>query len=139
MREINLIVIHAAATPPGMDVGVEEIRRWHVDERGWSDIGYHYVIRRDGRFEAGRPIERQGAHARGYNENSIGVCLVGGVDEDGNADCNYTAFQWTQLAILIEGLMKAYPDAEVLGHRDLGSNKACPVFDVKAWMEYGLH
>lgn len=136
MRDIDLLVIHCAATPPSADIGVEEIRHWHVDERGWSDVGYHYIIRRDGLVEGGRDVEIAGAHARGHNANSIGVCLVGGVDEQGQPDANYTRAQWASLARLIRSLKASYPEAGILGHRDLpGVTKACPVFDAIAWAE----
>lgn len=133
MRKIDLIVVHCAYTTPGMDIGANEIRRWHIDDRGWSDIGYHYVIRRDGRVEEGRPIRRQGAHARGHNKNSLGICLVGGKDDNGSPDCNYTAAQWKSLHTLVSQLEAEYPGADVVGHRDLTNRKACPVFDVGAW------
>ncbi len=138
MRDIDLIVIHAAATPPDMDIGADEIRRWHVDERGWSDIGYHYVIRRNGEAEGGRPVERQGAHVRGHNASSIGICMVGGINGAGDPDCNYTASQWERLAVLVEGLAAAYPNARICGHRDLDPHKACPVFDAAAWAADGI-
>ena len=80
------IVIHCADTYETMDIGAEDIRKWHVEERGWSDIGYHKVIRRDGTVETGRDIDVSGAHAAGFNSVSIGVCLVGGRGEDDEAD-----------------------------------------------------
>ena len=143
MRDISLIVVHCSATPPDMDIGREEITDWHRD-RGWSDIGYHYVIRRNGDIEAGRMVQKAGAHARGHNANSIGICLVGGVRRDGSAmvpDNNFMPAQYESLAILIQGLSIAfnldYEDpAQVCGHRDLpGVRKACPCFDVPGWVE----
>lgn len=136
MRDIDLIVIHCAATPPDADIGVEEIRDWHVNGNGWSDVGYHYIVRRNGMIEGGRPVEEPGAHAKGHNANSIGVCLVGGVKADNTPDCNYTRAQWASLARLIRGLRASYADARILGHRDLpGVTKACPSFDAMAWAE----
>jgi len=126
MRKINTIIIHAADTPANMDIGAAEIDRWHK-ERGWSGIGYHYVIRRDGSLEYGRPESEQGAHAYGHNSDSIGVCMVGGMP-----DCNYTAAQWACMETLVSDLVRRYPDAEVIGHRDV-SDKPCPMFDAKAW------
>ena len=79
MREINKIVIHCSATPPDMYVDKAMIDRWHK-ERGWSGCGYHYVIKRDGQIELGRPIEKIGAHVKGHNKTSIGICYCGGVD-----------------------------------------------------------
>src|SRR5690606_114532 len=78
-RFINLLVIHCAATTPLMDIGAKEIDVWHK-QRGWSKIGYHFVIRRNGVIEKGRDISEVGAHVEGYNKNSIGICMVGGID-----------------------------------------------------------
>ena len=129
---INLIVVHCSATPPSMDIGAAEIRKWHTD-KGWSDIGYHYVIKRDGDLEVGRDESRQGAHVRGHNKNSLGVCLIGGVDRKGRADANFTFDQYQSLGYLMMNLTDKHPKAEVKGHRDF-SNKACPSFDVQSFM-----
>ena len=129
-RRIEEIIIHCSATEAGMDIGVEEIRPWHLD-RGWSDIGYHYVIRRNGLVEKGRPEEIPGAHVKGRNAKSLGICLVGGTKR-GEPDCNYTFDQWAALWGLVTRLKADWPDAEVSGHREY-SNKACPCFDVRAW------
>lgn len=129
----TLIVVHCSATPPSMDIGREEIREWHLD-RGFSDIGYHWVIRRNGDVEAGRPGGDIGAHAQGYNSLSVGLCLVGGVDGMLRPDANFTRAQYDQLESLLIGLQHAYPEATIVGHRDLPEvTKACPSFDVKAW------
>ena len=134
MRQINSIIIHCSATKPSMNVGVDEIRDWHQD-RGWSDIGYHWVIRRDGTVEKGRPEYIAGAHARGHNQDSIGICLVGGINEDGKPDCNYTSAQYRALNDTINGIYGRYNINEVLGHRDLpGVTKECPCFDVRAFL-----
>jgi N-acetylmuramoyl-L-alanine amidase len=138
MRNIDLIVIHCADTPPTMDVGVEEIRRWHTDPppkgNGWADIGYHWVIRRNGVIEFGRPAEKIGAHVAGHNATSIGVCMVGGKGKDGKPENNYTAEQWDSLEAIVNFLRAAYPRARVCGHRDLDHGKACPCFDVAKWL-----
>jgi len=76
-RHVDLIVIHCSASPDYMDIGAKEIKSWHVDDNGWSDIGYHYVVRRNGEIEKGRPDETTGAHAYGVNSRSIGICWVG--------------------------------------------------------------
>ena len=131
MRGINKIIIHCSATTPGMDIGVDEIRRWHMD-RGWDDVGYHRIIRRDGTLENGRPIDVIGAHALGQNTDSIGVCLIGGVDYRQDPDCNYTAAQWTILEAEVSMLQVEYGPLTVHGHREF-SDKDCPCFDVKAW------
>jgi len=133
MRPINEIVVHCSATRPDMDIGVEEIRQWHVYERNWSDIGYHVVIRRNGSVEEGRPVENIGAHARGHNNESIGICLVGGVDSNNRPDANFTLSQYMALARIVTDLKIKHPDIDkVSGHRDYSNMKACPCFDVEA-------
>ena len=93
------IVIHCSATKPSMDVDAETIRNWHVNERGWRDIGYHKVIKRNGDVEDGRDVRDSGAHAAGYNSKSVGVCMVGGMAEDNSAENNFTPHQWVALII----------------------------------------
>lgn len=132
MRDINLIVIHCSATPPDQKIGAEEIRDWHVNGNKWSDIGYHYVIRRNGVIDVGRDVSVAGAHAKGYNHGSIGICLVGGVDEENKPDANYTRMQWRSLSILVDDLVEEYDLQKVIGHRDI-STKACPCFNVAEW------
>ena len=82
MRKIDKIILHCAATPEGRDVKTETIKSWHVKGNGWSDIGYHFVIELDGTIRNGRPVERIGAHTKGHNATSIGICYVGGVDKN---------------------------------------------------------
>lgn len=130
----DLIVIHCAATKPTMDIGLREIRQWHV-QRGWLDVGYHYIIRRDGRIEEGRPRDAVGAHVEGHNSTSLGICLVGGIDATGKPEDNFTHEQWASLEGLVwEASTVWYQDARIVGHRDLDSGKACPSFDVKQWL-----
>jgi len=127
MRKIKHIVIHCADTPKGMDIGVKEIREWHTKERGWSDIGYHYVIKLDGTIQLGRPLEKIGAHVKGYNSHSIGICYIGGKGGDTRTDA-----QKATLESLLYELKDIYPDAEILGHRDFpGVTKSCPSFNAK--------
>lgn len=133
MRDINRIIIHYSYTPPSMDIGAEEIRKWHTD-RGWSDIGYHFVIRRSGDVEKGRDILLAGAHTKSHNEDSIGIVLVGGKNQtkDEN-EINFTSAQWRALDRLIRDLKLEYETiSDISGHRD---NKAtlCPGFNVKEW------
>lgn len=146
-RKIDLIVIHCSATRPSLDVRAVDIDRWHR-ARGWSGIGYHYLIRRAGSVEQGRPEAVVGAHAQGHNRTSIGVCLAGGVAEDGRtAEANYTQGQWATLRHLLVDLRGRYPHAVICGHRDLSPDldgdgviergewvKECPSFDVHAWL-----
>jgi len=135
MREINTIILHCAYTFPEMDIGAAEIRRWHVQDNRWNDIGYHYVIRRDGTVETGRPIEVVGAHVAGHNQHSIGICLVGGKAEPGRQNTNFTAEQWVALSDLVKSLLEQFPSATVAGHNNFDRSKSCPTFDAKAWAE----
>lgn len=138
MRRIDHIVIHCSATPPSQDIGADTIRQWHVDGNGWSDIGYHYVIRRSGVLETGRPMAKAGAHVRGHNEHSIGICVVGGTDESGKSEPNFTGEQWEHLRMVIDTLAHVYPEADLCGHRDFPDvAKDCPCFDVKHWHKTG--
>jgi len=127
------IIVHCAATKPSMDTDAATIDRWHR-QRGWLKIGYHYVIKRDGTVETGREKNEVGAHARGYNSKSVGICLIGGLSEDNEPETNFTEEQWTSLGSLIEELNTEYPDAVVIGHNDV-SAKACPTFNVGEWYE----
>lgn len=130
MRKINLIVIHCADTYARMDIGVKEIREWHL-AKGFNDIGYHYVIRRDGTIEAGRPLEKPGAHAAGYNSQSIGICYAGGKGDNDKPEDNRTPAQKQALHDLVNSLKQQFPQAKIVGHRDLpGVQKACPCFSV---------
>lgn len=134
-RIINEIIIHCTATPEGRECSVEEIRRWHK-ARGFTDIGYHYVIHLDGRIENGRNVDIAGAHCTGHNANSIGVVYVGGCAKDGKTPKDTrTEAQKSALANLLLDLRKLYPRATIHGHRDF-ANKACPSFD--ATKEYRM-
>lgn len=118
-----------------MDIGRREIDLWHKD-RGFKEIGYHYVIRRDGVVERGRPDRVPGAHVSGHNGTTIGICMIGGLDESGRPAPEYTPAQWAALRKLLAELVLAYPGAEIKGHRDYPRvAKACPSFDVAAWLE----
>lgn len=125
------IIIHCAATRPEQDIDAREIDRWHR-QKGWLQIGYHFVIKRDGSIEIGRDVDDVGAHARGHNSYSVGVCMIGGLNEDGKPEGVYTDAQWAMLRILVDGLKTRYPDAKVIGHNEI-SDKACPSFDVGEW------
>jgi N-acetyl-anhydromuramyl-L-alanine amidase AmpD len=129
---VKTIVIHCADTPASMDIGVKEIRDWHMNERGWSDIGYHFVIRRNGRVEAGRSLEYDGAHVFGHNDDTLSICLVGG-----KGGFNFTMAQMGSLSGLIHRLTTQFPTVrEIIGHRDLDPGKECPQFDVRAMFNY---
>ena len=167
MRPINIIVIHCSASPngdtlfrgrvnePGFQTPVQVIDDWHA-KRGFQRspearrrynpglraIGYHYVIYRNGGISTGRDVTEIGAHVTGYNQKSLGVCLVG--------TDRFTPAQWASLADLVGALRKRYPDSRVVGHRDLSPDqnangivekfewlKICPGFDVTAWLGSG--
>ncbi len=139
MRKINEIILHCSATPASMDIGAKEIRDWHVNGNHWRDIGYHWVIRRDGTVEKGRPEYQAGAHCKGHNSNSIGVCMVGGTKKDVRIpEDNFTEVQFASLAKLVKELLVRYPGASIHGHCEYAA-KACPVFSVKAFLrKWGL-
>jgi len=130
MRDIKRIIIHCSATPEGRDVKAADIKRWHVEGNGWSDIGYHYVVDIDGCVEGGRPIDRQGAHVKGHNKDSIGICYVGGMDKDMNPKDTMTDSQEHAVRELIYAIrMVTDNDISIHGHNEF-STKACPSFKV---------
>jgi len=131
-RHIDLLVIHCADTYKRMLVGAKEITRWHLD-RGWSDCGYHFIINRFGTVETGRNLDRIGAHVKGHNTGSIGICLVGGRSDNDKPEDNFTAEQKKTLAALIINLQIEHPDVDIKGHNEL-SVKSCPNFSVKKFM-----
>jgi N-acetylmuramoyl-L-alanine amidase len=134
------IVFHCSATKPSMDIGATEIRKWHVENRGWADIGYHIVIRRDGRIEWGRHFDVAGAHVAGHNAHSVGICMVGGLDEQGNSFASrpdlFTPRQWESAELVAKLLHRAYPGAQIVGHRDLSpdTNKN-GVIEPREWLK----
>lgn len=129
MRKIDKIIVHCSATREGLDFGADDIRQWHV-KRGWRDIGYHYVVRLDGTIERGRPLEEVGAHAKGHNTHSIGVCYIGGLDDQADPKDTRTSEQYDSLMVLVATLLRMFPGSEAIGHRDV-ANRACPCFDAK--------
>lgn len=132
----DFIAIHCSATnPKATKVDAAEIDRWHR-KNGWACIGYHFVIKRDGVVETGRDETVIGAHVEGHNAYSIGICMVGGVDEKGQPQDNFTPAQYESLKELLRGLKELYPKAVIQGHRDFpGVKKACPSFSVKDWLQ----
>lgn len=123
MREITEIIVHCTDTPKDRHTTVEEIRTWHL-QRGFEDIGYHYVVYLDGTVHEGRPVNISGAHCKGHNSRSIGVAYVGGKD---NIDTR-TEEQQEALVDLLVYLKTEYPKVRIYGHRDF-SDKYCPSFD----------
>lgn len=128
MRDIKEIIVHCSATPEGKDFTVSDIKKWHL-QRGFSDVGYHYVIYRDGSINKGRDESIIGAHCTGHNKYSIGVCYIGGVKADGKTPKDTrTEAQKNSLLTLLRELKAKYPKASIHSHRDY-ANKACPSFD----------
>ncbi len=128
MRAINRLIIHCSDTPNGRYHTAKDIDQWHKS-RGWKGIGYHYVIRTDGHVERGRKIEDIGAHTKGYNSNSIGICLIG---RD-----KYSLEQWSSLFELLLDLKEQYKEATIHGHNEF-ANKGCPNIDIKNLKKYIL-
>lgn len=130
MRKIKEIIVHCSATAEGKDFCAKDIDLWHKAQ-GWDCIGYHYVVKLDGTVESGRPIEKVGAHCKGHNAYSIGVCYIGGVAADGKTPKDTrTPQQKAALQLLVDNLKRVYPGSKVYGHCDFAS-KACPCFDAK--------
>lgn len=132
-NNVEYIVIHCSETPPSADIGVVDIDRQHR-KQGSFGCGYHFVIRRDGTLERGRNVETPGLHTRGYNHCSISICLVGGVDMDGNPDDNFSVDQKITLEEALYELQNVYPNAKIVGHNDLDDAEFCPSFDVQEWL-----
>ena len=128
MRKINKIILHCSATCEGQAFTAKDIDRWHR-KRGYTTIGYHYVILLDGTVEIGRPEEQPGAHCKGHNAHSIGICYIGGLDKEGCAKDTRTEQQRQAMKQLIADLQQRYPNTTVHGHREF-ANKDCPCFDV---------
>lgn len=140
MRKISKIIVHCSATKPSQECNANIITQWHV-ARGFKTIGYHFVILRDGKIEKGRPISQVGAHCKGHNSDSIGICLIGGLNNDMSPSSDYTIAQKQVLHCLIKLLSVQYsiPYTEIYGHRDLDPHKTCPNFNVQKFYNYGLY
>lgn len=134
-KSTDYIAIHCSASVPDLKTDVKTIDRWHR-QRGFTMVGYHFVIKTDGEVQKGRDEESIGAHVQGFNHNSIGICLVGGVDSALKPANNFSKEQMFSLLVLLKELQGRYPNATVQGHRDFPNvNKACPSFSVKGWMK----
>lgn len=142
LDSMNEVIIHCAVTRPNWMDGApvkakaDEIKRWHVEHNGWSDIGYHYVIDRDGSVAKGRPLDVVGAHVRGRNEKTIGVCLLGGFGAEANDEFSdhFTPAQDVALRDLIAELQNAHGPLKVSGHNEYAA-KGCPGFQVDRWVK----
>ena len=132
MRNINKLIIHCSATRECDDsVNASVIDRWHK-ARGWKGCGYHFIVLIDGTIETGRMIDKVGAHVKGMNKSSIGICYIGGLERDAKTPKDTrTPQQKESLLLLIKTLNKIYPEATLHGHNEF-SNKACPSFDVQS-------
>lgn len=140
MRKIDTIIIHCTATKLSMNTTTNDLYRWHVEERGWSHIGYHFYIDQRGKVHTCRPLEMIGAHAKGHNETSIGVCLEGGLSETtGKPADTRTLAQRGSLIKLIETLSETFSiqTKNIIGHNEI-ANRDCPCFDVARIREH-LH
>lgn len=145
-RRIDLILVHCTATPEGNDYTVDQIREWHTAPKpkgqGWSDIGYHYIIYRDGSVHLGRDVDIVGAHCEGYNSFSIGIVYVGGLENIPGVPLDKlppkdtrTDAQKLALVDLLVKLRRLYPNAKIAGHRNYDKKgKTCPSFDAR--LEY---
>jgi hypothetical protein len=142
MRQINEIIVHCTDTPAdwwkskSTKAKVNEVRRWHTQQNGWNDIGYHYLIDRDGTVAKGREDSVTGAHVKGHNSDTIGISLFGGKSStaDDTFHDNFTALQNVALRKLINELQEKYgPGLKVSGHNEY-ANKACPGFRVRPWL-----
>ena len=122
MRKIELIVVHCSATREGTDVTIDDIRQWHR-KRGFRDVGYHFVVYRDGTVAKGRPLEQVGAHVKGYNRHSVGICYIGGLSAIGEIKDTRTDAQKVALRELLKDLKRRYPKARICGHRDLSPDR----------------
>ena len=128
MRIINKLIVHCSATREGMNVSRDTIRDWHL-ARGFNDIGYHFYIDLEGNINKGRDIAKIGAHSKGQNRSSIGICYCGGVESDGKTPKDTRNEAQKEALLCVLRTMKAmYPDAVIHSHRDF-ANKACPSFD----------
>ena len=137
MRTITLLVIHCSAVRPDQTSSAAQIDTWHRRDRHYKfGIGYHYVVRRDGQIESGRPEWMVGAHCKNHNAHSLGICYEGGLNARGQPADTRTLAQKLAMVQLLEVLRRRYPKALIVGHHDLNPQKACPCFDaVKAYAE----
>lgn len=129
MRKIKQIIIHCSDSKVSSGHDIHDIRSWHR-EKGFNDVGYHYVILPDGTVQTGRPLDVMGAHCQGRNAESIGICYIGGKDEQGNHADTRTAEQREILRLLVKQLKERFPGVTVHGHREFNRQRDCPCFDV---------
>jgi N-acetylmuramoyl-L-alanine amidase len=132
MRKIDKIIVHCSATREGQHIPVETIKKWHVEGRGWSDIGYHFYVEQDGTIKKGRDIQKIGAHCSKNNRSSIGICYCGGVEADGKTPKDTrTESQKESLLHVLKTLKAMFPESTIYSHNEF-ANKACPSFNATA-------
>jgi N-acetylmuramoyl-L-alanine amidase len=137
LRKINKLIVHCSATPEFKNFDVDDITDWHVNGNGWSDCGYHFVIKIDGTIQTGRPINKIGAHCFRNNRSSIGICYIGGMNRDMTEWIDTrTPEQKDSLIALLMELKEKYSEAVVYGHNDFTDKKVCPCFDAKNEYKY---
>ena len=129
MRQVKKIILHCTATVEGQEFDITDVDRWHK-KRGWKSVGYHYLIKQDGTLQVGRSLDEVGSHAKGENNDSIGIVYVGGLDANKEPKDTMTAYQELTLMELIFSLRTVFHWMPVHGHNEY-SNKACPSFDVQ--------
>lgn len=133
MRKITEIIVHCTCTFANQKVTIEILRKWHK-QRGFKDVGYHYLIDIEGNILTGRPVEQVGAHCTDHNAHSIGVAYAGGLGDDAKPANTLSEKQKVALVQLLRELKERYPDASIHGHSEF-ANKACPCFDVQQFVE----
>ena len=132
-RDIKYLIIHCAYTKRSMDIDVNDVRRWHK-AKGWRDVGYNFYIKFDGTIQQGRDLLYTGAHTLGHNHDSIGVCLEGGMSEQGKPQDTLTVDQWKSVIKIYLEAVKTYPNILLSGHNQF-NNKPCPSFDVREYAD----
>jgi hypothetical protein len=128
LRKLSKIIVHCSASDVAGHDNIDTIRKWHVEERGWKDVGYHFFIRKDGTIEKGREVRIAGAHCKGHNHDSIGICLSGNLE--------FTSDQYISLGALLQILQIEYGDLDIYPHNYFDSVKTCPNFDSKLFDKF---
>ena len=136
-KETKYIIIHCSNSTPSEDLNVCELNKLHR-QKGFLNIRYHLIIKRDGIIEAGRDIDEVGSHTEDFDDQSVSICLIGGVetDKDNEPRLNYTARQWETLKSIVKSMCTLYPDAKVIGFNDVDTHKVSPYFDVQEWFDF---
>jgi N-acetylmuramoyl-L-alanine amidase len=136
-KETKYIIIHCSDSTPSEDLTVCDLNKLHR-QKGFLNIRFHLIIKRDGSIEAGRDIDEVGSHTEDLDDQSVSICLIGGVEtnKDNEPRLNYTARQWETLRNLVKSMCLLYPEANVVGFNEVDTNKVSPYFDVQAWFDF---